>query len=1017
MTWLTRFAIRHARLTLVLVLLAVFGGVHTYLNQPSQEDPEITIRVAVITAGFPGMSAHRIEQLLTKPIEEAVRQVPEIERIESASETGVATVKVELGAQYGDVKRIWADLRNKIDDLAPQLPQGTIGPDVNDDYGRVAVTTVALTGSDFTLAELRAQARWLRDRLAALPLVSRVDLHGIQDERIWLEFDRARLAQLGLTPQAVLGPVAEQNRILPAGALYTEDGLRYGIEPSGAFADEAAIGNVPISTPTGAIIQVRDVLTIRRGYIDPLRKPVYFKGRPAVVLAVSMVSTANIADFGRGIERRLATLTTDLPAGMSLDLVTHQPPIVRQSLDEASANLVQTVTTVLVVVMLFLGLRAGAIVGAIVPLAILLALVGMQLWEVPLHRISIAAIIISLGLLVDNGVVMAEDIKKRIDGGMERLDAALAASASLGIPLLTSSLTTILAFLPLMLAEDATGEFLRALSQVILITLLASWLLAVTITPLLSYRFMPAQSSKGAIAGADRVRLYYGHLLAGVLRTRYAFVGAMVVLLIMAGLAMRELPTGLLPPSERAQFIVNLELPAGTSEARTAEVTQHLAGYLSDSRVNPEVTGNVFYVGYGGPRFFLALSPLDPAPHVAFGVVNTRSADDVAALRARVDRFMSEQAYEARGWTEVLFLGSEPPGTLQIRLRGADANELYRLSRSVEELFQAIPGTRHIRGDWSNPVLQIDVAIDQERARRAGLQPAQVANGLEATFGGVTITELREGDKLVPIVLRAQFEDRQSLDRLAETVVVNQDGAAVPLLQVAAIQGASLPYVIRRFDQERAVTISAINPGMPAAQLLAEMRPGLDALDLPPGYSWEPDGEVTAAREANAALFAYMPHCLMGILVLLIWQFNSLRRPAIILLTIPLVLIGTVLGLHVMGGIFDFNAMLGVVSLAGIIINNGIVLIDQIDAERRKGKATRPAVIAASQSRLRPILMTTLTTIVGLLPLHLFGGPLWYSMTVVMMFGLGIGTILTLGVVPALYAIMFPDRAAARAQA
>jgi multidrug efflux pump subunit AcrB len=1016
MIWLTRFAIQHARLTLVLVLLAVFGGVYTYLNQPSQEDPEITIRTAVITAGFPGMSAQRVEQLLTKPIEETVRLVPEVDQIESASETGVATVKVELGARYSDVKRIWGDLRNKIDDLAPSLPQGTIGPDVNDDYGRVAVTTLALTGPDFTLAELRAQARWLRDRLAALPLVSRVDLHGIQEERVWLEFDRARLGQLGLTPQAVLGPVAEQNRILPAGALYTEDGLRYSIEPSGAFADEAAIGNVPISTPSGAIIQARDVLTIRRGYADPVRKPVYFNGRAAVVLAVSMVSNANIADFGRDLEQHIAILTADLPAGMSLDLVTHQSPIVRQSLDEASENLLQTVATVLVVVMLFLGLRAGAIVGAIVPLAILLALVGMQLWEVPLHRISIAAIIISLGLLVDNGVVMAEDIKKRIDGGMERLDAALAASASLGIPLLTSSLTTILAFLPLMLAEDATGEFLRALSQVILITLLASWLLAVTITPVLSYRFMPAASSPGATAGAGRVQLSYGHLLAGVLRVRYAFIGAMVVLLILAGLALRAVPTGLLPPSERAQFVVNLELPAGTSEARMAEVTQRLAHFLSHSRINPEVTGNVFYVGYGGPRFFLALAPLDPAPHIAFGVVNTRSADDVAVLRARVDRFIADQIYEGRGWTDVLFLGSEPPGTLQIRLRGADANELYRLSRSVEELFQAIPGTRNIRGDWSNPVLQIDVAIDQERARRAGLQPTQVASGLEATFKGATITELREGDKLVPVVLRARLEDRQSLDRLAETTVVNQDGVAVPLLQVAAIQGTSLPYVIRRFEQERAVTISAVNSGMQAARLLAAMRPGLDALALPQGYSWEPDGEVTAARKANAALFAYMPHCLVGIVVLLIWQFNSLRRPAIILLTIPLVLIGAVLGLRLMGGIFDFNAMLGIVSLAGIIINNGIVLIDQIDTERRKGKTTRAAVIAASQSRLRPILMTTLTTIVGLLPLHFFGGPLWYSMTVVMMFGLGIGTILTLGVVPALYVIMFPDGRTARSQ-
>lgn len=1010
MTGLTRAAIERSRLTLTLIALVVFGGIHTYLNQSSQEDPEITIRTALVTVRFPGMSAPRVEQLIAKPLEEAIKQIAEVETVKSTSETGTATLRVEAGARYDDVRPIWTKLRNKMDDIAPSLPEGSFGPFVNDEFGRVAVTTLALRGADYSMAELRAEARWLRDRLAALPLVSRIDLYGVQDERIWLEFDRARLAQLGLSPAAVVESIAEQNRILPAGALETEDGMRYAIEPSGSFPDERAIGDVPIATPGGGLVYARDIVAIRRGFVEPARTPVYFQGEPAVVVAVSMVEGASIKAFGAQLAARLQTLRGELPLGMALDTVTDQAPIVAESVREATVNLGQTLLTVLAVVLLFLGLRAGLIVGAIVPLTILVSLVGMLVWDIPLHRISIAAIIIALGLLVDNGVVIAEDVKRRIDTGSERLEAALAASRTLAIPLLTSSLTTILAFLPLMLAQDATGEFLRALSQVIILALLSSWLLAITVTPLLCYWFLP---SGRPIAAAEAVpargaAAAYAHLLGSLLRVRRLFLLGMVALLAFALVGMGRVPTGLLPPSERAQFVVNVELPAGASEAESDRVVRRLAQFLADRESNPDVTGSVFYVGHGGPRFFLALSPLDPAPHVGFGVVNTATSADVGPVRARLEAFIAEQLPEAMGWTELLFLGSEPPGTLKIRVKGEELDRLYALGREVAERLRAIPGTRDIRTDWANPVLQLDVLIDQERARRAAVPPSRVAQVLEATFEGVQITGLREGDKTIPVTLRALPEGRMSIDALSEVTVMSTEGVAVPLVQVALLAGELQPAVIRRHDQERAITMSAVNPTMTASELLAAVEADLETL-LPRGYRWEPDGEVQASADANAALFTYMPHCLAGILLVLVWQFNSLRRTAIILLTIPLVLIGAALGLNVMHGTLDFNAMLGLFSLAGIIINNGIVLIDRIDEERGTGQAVRPAILAAAAARLRPIVMTALTTILGLVPLHLFGGALWYSMTVVMMFGLAVGTVLTLGVVPALYALLFPD--------
>ncbi|MBY0225998.1 MAG: efflux RND transporter permease subunit [Hyphomicrobium sp.] len=1005
---LTRFSIERWRLTLTAIVLVLVTGTYTYLRQPSQEDPEIIIRTAVVTVAFPGMSASRVEQLLIKPVEEAVKQIPEADTVRSSAQTGLATVKVELLPTVINTRPIWDNLRNKMADLAPSLPAGTVGPLVNDDYGRVAVTTLALTGADFSMAELRAQARWLRDRLSTLSLISRIDLFGVQDERIWLSFDRTRLSQLGLSSTQVLNAIAEQNQILPAGSLITEDGMRYSLEPSGDFRSVDAIGDVPVSTPSGAVVYVRDIVKVERGYVDPPRKPVLFNGQPAVALALSMVPNVPIKDFGVETTAALENLRQDLPLGMNLSVVTDQSPIVASAVAEATSNLGQTLLTVLAVVMLFLGVRAGAIVGTIVPLSIFLALVGMLLWDIPLHRISIAAIIIALGLLVDNGVVIAEDIKKRIDGGAERVAAALAATRTLAIPLLTSSLTTILAFLPLLLAPDAAGEFLRALAQVIILTLLASWLLSCTVTPLLCVWFLPSGRQETQSSDiTQRFTASYGHWLGWLLRHSYSVVAGAIVLFAISIAALGRVPTGLLPPSERAQFVVRLELPAGANEAETLRVTERLARFLADESANPDVASNVFYVGAGGPRFFLALSPVDSAPHVAFGVVNTGDSSSVAAARARLEEFLAAQIPEGRGWTELLFLGQEPPGTLEIRLSGLDIDTLYQRGKHIEDLLASVPGTKDLRTDWANPVLQIDVLIDQERTRRAGLSPAATARALEANFDGTQVTDYREGDRIIPIVLRAREADRSTLDDLADVTIANDRGQPIPLLQVATLAGELKPYIIHRYNLDRTITISGINPDLTAQQLLDRVKPLLNSLDLPAGYRWAAGGEVEASQKANGALFLYMPHCLVAIVVLLIWQFNSFRRTAIIILTIPLVVIGASLGLNLSAAKLDFNAMLGLLALAGIIVNNAIVLIERIDEERLTTTNLGSAVTIAAQARFRPIVMTTLTTIVGLVPLYLLGGELWRGMTVVMMFGLGIGTILTLVVVPILYLMLF----------
>ncbi len=1006
---LARFALDNGRFLALLIVAVVTAGTSTYFTQPRQEDPEVTIRVAQVTAAFPGMSPERVEQLITRPLEEEIKRLPEVKEVRSVSMTGLALVMPELHDSHFDLEPIWADLRNKMDDIAPQLPEGTRGPFVNDDFGRVAVVTLALHGRDFTPRELRWAAREARDDLSKAPLVARVDLYGIQEERVWLEMDPRALTRTGLTPEAVISALRAQNVVLPGGDVQAES-LSIMIEPTGNFESVEDIGSVAIEAP-GGLVYVRDLLTVRRGYVDPPERPALYDGSPAVILALSMVPESNISELGRDIERRLETLQLQLPLGMHLDVVTWQPELVEAAVRDATENLGQTIAIVLLVVVAFLGLRTGLIVGAMVPLTVFASLVGMNLIDIELHRVSIAAVIVALGLLVDNGIVVVEDIETRMARGAERRAAALTAARTLGLPLLTSSLTTILAFMPLMLAENSSGEYLRALSLVITLTLLSSWLISLTVTPAMCVWLLPESTGSTNTYREPASSGLYRGLLQRLLRARLAFVAVMVALLLSSLWIFGFVKQRHMAPSERNQFVLYLNLPAGSAADETVDVAGRLAAFLSDETANPEVLSNIIYVASGGPRFFLALQPPDAQSHIAFGIVTTETSEQVPALMGRVDGWIAERLPEATGRTEELFLGPAPLGTVELRLHGPDIDELQRFSEQMLSVFRAVDGTLGVRSDWENPVLKVRVMVDQERARRAGVTSEEIARALSMQIDGLRVTDYREGDKVIPVVLRAGASERGNLDqmRTLEVFSVNR-GVGVPLLQVADFEGMVEPSQIRRVDQERAVTVAAKHPTMSARELYASVLPALTSIALPESYRIETEGEIEASTEANGALFQYAPHCLAGIIALLVLQFGSYRRPAIIGLTIPLILIGAAMGLLVFRAWFDFVAMLGLFSLAGIIINNGIVLIDRIDQERDLGKDVDTAVTDAAIARARPIIMTTLTTILGLVPLALFGGEFWFGMAIVIMSGLAVGTLLTLGVVPVLYSLMFRGR-------
>ena len=1012
---LTRLALDNSRITVSAVLIIVAVGLTTYLSYPSAEDPTITIREASVTAYFPGMSPERVEDLITEPLEAAMREIAEIDEIRSTSKTGSVKLKLKVHDRVTDLDPVFQDIRNKADDVKPDLPEGTSGPFVDDEGGLTAIATVALWADGFSMAEMRDVGRDIRDKLYTLDGIRKVQILGEQEERIYLEMTLTKLAQLGVSPQEVFGGLAQQNIIQPGGEIVA-DGRSVLLEPSGNLESVDEIRKVVFRIPeTNRVLRLDEIVTIRRDLVDPPEFPAFYNDHPAIILSVSTVEGTNNVEFGSRLTALLDDLEQELPIGYVLDYATYQPELIAAAVESAVSNVYQTLGIVLAVVMLFLGIRTGLIVGSFVPLTMLLGVIIMSVLDIELQRMSIAATIIALGLLVDNGIVVAEDIRTRLESGADRLRAAAESGGSLAVPLLTSSLTTIFAFLPMLLTEGSAGEYVISLAQVVAILLLASWFLSMTVTPAMCAWFMkvptaapesPERSLEPAYGGLV-YRIYRG-ILGVFLKWRFLAIGALVGLLVLSVQLLGLVKTEFFPLGDRNQLLVYLDFEAGTDVRETQAGLRKLTAWLADEEANPEITSHVAYVGYGGPRFFLALSPVDPDPHRAFATINTRSSDDVPPLIDRVNGFLDANVPGARADAKRMWFGGTEPGVIKFRLIGPDGDILADRADQLMAAFHDVPGTVGIKHDWENKILKLTIDVDQTRARRAGVTSSDVATALEAAFAGVVISDYREGDKTIPIVFRGEDSLRFSLSGLQRVQVYAPSSESFVVLgQVATVTGEWRFGRIKRLDQQRTLIVEARNPGLEVPKLLAAMTPTLDALDLPAGYRLEIGGEIADQGEANENLFGLLPIALAGIVVLLVGQFNSFRKGGVILATIPLILIGGTLGLIVMNAPYGFMVLLGFFSLAGILINNGIVLIDRIEIEEKAGRAPLDAVVTACLARLRPILMTTLTTVLGLVPLILFGGALFYGMASVIAFGLVVATLLTLGFVPALYTILF----------
>jgi multidrug efflux pump subunit AcrB len=1008
---LTSFAFNRSRMTWFAVAAIALAGLLAYSDFPSQEEPTMPVRVAMVAAFCPGLSTEQTEDLIARRLEERIRELAEVKNIDTRVRTGQVLITVELFDRYTDLQPVWQRLRAKMNDARTDLPAGTQGPFVEDDYGRVAVASVAITAPGFSWAEIRNHVRNLRDRLYALPGVERITLHGLDEEIVYLETSNQKLARAGLSPARLLAELQQQNIVLPGGAV--ESGcVMAPIAPTGTLRTLEDLRKTPVTLPSGGVANLGDLAEVTRGLADPPNLAALYRGEPAVVLAVSMVPGRNVISFGAELKQRLATLERDLPLGFQLSYVTFQADVVQQEMGKVKRVFLETLAIVMIVVVVFVGFRTGWIVGMIVPLSLLMSVALMRWAGIELHNVSMAALIIALGLLVDNAIVIAEDVLRRLAANEERKAACIAAGRTLAVPLLTSSLASIFAFLPLMLVTSSTGEYTRYLSYVITIALLSSWLLSLTVTPLLCYFFAkPAAGSDHQDSDSAYQQGLYRRLrplFEWVLDHRAIYLAGMSTLLVAAVLLFALVPQSFLPNSNRTQLQMSIELPPGSNPKETIALVKRLAGWLNDESANPEIIDHLSYVGEGGPRIVLSLSPPDPAPHTAYVIMNLRAKTRMEEVMKRIRIQLREQFPEARAQVQQFSFGMHEAGTVIYRIRGTEIEALRALARQVKSGLDAIPGTVDVRDDWENDIGRFVVDVDQNKARLAGVTSEAIALSMQGIFGAPVASGMREGDRTLPIIWRAPAAERNNLSRLGTIPVFSPDpNRVVPLAQVARVDYVPQPAIIRRHNLERTISVYGNRPGLTSYQLAERMRPAVERLHLPPGFRIEMGGEIEGNQEANAAIFQFLPVAVILLLAVFVWQFNSLRKVFIIGMSVPFCLIGVVAGMFVFRASFDFMAMLGVLALAGIIVSNAVLLLERIEAEVSEGKPLREAIVMASLKRLRPILMTKLTCVMGLVPLMLFGGPLWQGLSATIIGGLSLGTLVTLGMVPVLYSGLF----------
>ncbi|MEM6862995.1 MAG: efflux RND transporter permease subunit [Myxococcota bacterium] len=1014
---LTSYALDNSRVTAIAVGVVLFAGIGAYQEMPKKMDPGFIMRTAQIVTYFEGASPERVEQLVSDPIEAAVQSIAEIDYIKSESRTGVSLVTVAIREEFKTMRPLWDEMRREVNAIKDQLPSEVVGPVYNDDMGDTYPIIFTMTADGFTKNETGEISDRIRDQILLLPGVAKVEVLGEQEERVFVEYDNARLAKLGLSPTQLQQVLSARNIIKPGGEIDLGPET-IPLEPSGNFDSVDELRSTLIPLPSGGVVSLDTITDIERDYVDPPVGLVEYGGREGIAFAVAMSDGYNLLDLGSEISAFFARVESLYPHGLDFDMTYFQPRDVDTKVNEFTSSVYQAVGIVLLVMLASLGFRTGLIVSSLIPAAMIVAIAVMGLIGESVNQMSLAALIIALGLLVDNAIVVSELIIVRMQDGQKAREAAIDSCSELQGPLLISSLTTAAAFLPIYLAESNVGEYTGVLFTVVTVTLLASWVLSLTMIPLLCVLFLKvARRDESADEfGSITYQLYRG-LLRVVLRNRLVSL-AIVVAMFLGSLPLwSRVPQIFFPPQDRAFFMAELSYPVGTRIETTRAMAQRVDAFMRDELQVEEggdeegVLAWTAFVGETPPSFTLGYTPSPSLGGFCEFMVHTTSLAAVDPMMEKLQRFILDEFPDVQTYIRPLNSGPPVDMPIEVRISGADIDEVFQIVDQVKAKLGTMAGVVEIRDDWGARVKKLDVDIDSARAQRAGLSNEDVAIALQTFLSGLETTRYREVDDSIPVLLRSTGTARRDLDRIRNlTVFGSSQVQGVPLSQVADVGLTYEASTILRRDRYRTVTVeAAVTPGVTAIGIFNDLRPWLEeeAEDWKFGYRWEYGGDYESSVDANKSISDKMSVAGLAILFLLVLQFNSFRKPVIVLSAIVLGLIGVVLGLVIMKSSFGFMTLLGIVSLAGIVVNNAIVLLDRVQLLLDGGTPPAEAVVLAAQQRLRPILLTTATTVASLIPLYVSGGRMWQPMAVAIMFGLVFSTFLTLLVVPLMYAMFY----------
>jgi multidrug efflux pump len=1007
---LSAWAVSHPALVLFLIAALGVAGFFSYQKLGRAEDPFFTVKVVNVSVLWPGATSYEMQMQVADPIEKKLQELPYFDKVQTYSKPGFTAMQVSFrdSTPPKDVPYLFYLLRKKLVDAQGDLPAGILGPVVNDEFSDVDSILYMMTGDGADYAQLKRAAEGLRQRLLKVDGVTKVDIYGTQDERIFVEFSHAKLATLGITPQALFDSLAKQNNVVPAGTVET-DSQRVPLRVTGALDGAKAVAETPVES-NGRVFRLGDIATVTHGFVDPPSFKVRQEGKAAIGIGVVTAKGANILELGKDVAKATDEFMRAVPQGINVDMVADQPKVVEHAVGEFIHSFVEALAIVLFVSFLALGWRTGFVVAASVPLVLAIVFIVMEAMGLDLHRITLGALIIALGLLVDDAIIAVEMMVVKMEQGWDRVRAASFAWESTAFPMLTGTLVTAAGFLPIGFANSAVGEYAGGIFWIVAIALVASWFVAVIFTPYIGVKLLPdikvhhnhdphaIYETRMYRALRSVIQWCVDHRVKTVLATAGIFVASIV--------AFGHVQQQFFPLSERPELFLQLRMPEGTAFGVTEKAVKEAEKLLKDDK---DIGTYTAYVGQGSPRFWLGLNPQLPDEAFAEIVIVAKDVEARERIKARIENEVAEGALsEARVRVDRFNFGPPVGFPVQFRVIGPDTGKVREIAYQVRDIMKQNPNVIEPQLDWNEQSPFLKLVVDQDRARALGLTPQDVSQALAMLISGAPVTTVRDGVEKVGVVARAVSSERLNLADVGDLTVTSRNGVAVPLQQIAKIEYSHEEPILWRRNRDMAITVrSDVKDGVQAPDVTNQIWPKLQEIrdHLEPAYRIEAGGAFEESAKGNASIFVLFPVMVIVMLTLLMIQLQNFSRLLLVFLTAPLGIVGASLGLNVANQPFGFVALLGLIALAGMIMRNAVILVDQIETDVSHGLTRKEAIVEATVRRARPVVLTALAAILAMIPLS--RSAFWGPMAITIMGGLFVATFLTLLYLPGLYALWF----------